>query len=152
MVEESNMNRRRFLSGAGLGLVASFAGCLSANDGYGNSQGTENSHGNSQGTENLPKRFWLKEASLSVSEQESANPIVFGELSTGEQEIVQTALEEGEYTVEQGSEPPALEKLRDRIEQRTGAGKTLEVYLRRKDTYYRVGFVDGDHIIAHPDY
>lgn len=139
---ESDINRRRFLSGAGLALEASFAGCLSAID----------SHENSQGTENLPKRFWLKEASLSASEQESVNPIVSGELSTGEQEIVQTALEEGEYTVEQGSESPALEKLRDRIEQKTGDGETLKVYLRRKSTYYRVGFVDGDHIIAHPDH
>jgi hypothetical protein len=136
------MDRRRFLSGTGFALVATFAGCLSAID----------SNGTAQETEDLPVRFWLKEESLSASEQESVNPIVFGELSTDEQEIVQAALEEGEYTVEQGSEPPALEHLRDRIEQKTGNGETLEAYLEREDTYYRIGFVDGDHIIAHPDH
>ena len=77
---------------------------------------------------------------------------MFEDLSTVEQGIVQTAFEEGGYTVEQGSEPSALEDLRDRIEQRTGNGETLEVYLRHTDTYYRVGFADGDHIIAHPDH
>jgi hypothetical protein len=136
------MNRRNFLSGAGLVLTTPFAGCLSAIDG----------NGNPQGTENLPVRLWLEEVSLSASEQESVNPIVFKELSTEEQEIVQTALETGEYTIEQGSEPPALENLRDRIERKTGNGETLEAYLRREVTYYRVGFVDGDHIIAHPDH
>lgn len=136
------MNRRSFLSSTGLALTVSFTGCLSAID----------SNRNSQGTETLPIRFWLKEVPLSASEQESVNPIVFRELSTGEQEIVQTALDEGESTVEQGSESPALEKLRDRIEQRTGDGETLEAYLRQKDTYYRIGFADGDHIIAHPDH
>lgn len=136
------MNRRRFLSGAGVALVAPFAGCLSAID----------SNGTAQGTEDLPVRFWLEEASLSASERESVDPVVFGELSTDEQEIVHTALEEGEYTVAQGSEPPALGTLRDRIEQQTGDGETLEAYLRREDTYHRVGFADGDHIIAHPDH
>lgn len=135
------MNRRHFLSGAGIVLTTSFAGCLSA----------ISNQGNSQGTADLPVRFWLKEVSLTESERGSVDSIVFSELSTEEQDIVQTAIEEGEYTVEQGSEPPALEDLRDRIEQRTGNGETLEVYLRRRDTYYRIGFADGDHIIAHPD-
>lgn len=146
------MRRRRFLSGAGLALATTFAGCLSAIDRHGSSRGTENGHGGSRGTDNLPKRLWLEEASLSAAERESVDPIVFGELSTGEREIVRTALEEGEYTAEQGSESPALEKLRDRIERRTGAGETLEVYLRREDVNYRVGFVDGHHIVAHPDH
>jgi hypothetical protein len=139
---KSNMNRRRFVSGAGLTLAVPFAGCLSApaND------------GNSQGTEDSPVRFWLEEMSLSTSERDAFNPIVFGELSTGERNIVQTALEEEEYTVDQGSEPPVLETLRDRIEQRTGNGETLEVYLKREENHYGVGFVDGDHIIANPDH
>lgn len=136
------MTRRRFLSSAGLALAASCAGCLSA----------INSNEHPQGTEDLSVRFWLKDVSLSTLEQESVTPIVFGVLSTGEQEIVQTALEEGEYTVEQGSESPALENLRDRIEQRTGNGETLEAYLRRMNSYYRIGFSDGDHIVAHPDH
>lgn len=136
------MNRRSFFLGTGLTLVGSFGGCLSRTDG----------HGNSRGTETLQLRFWLKEVSLSASERESVAQIVFAELSTGEQEIVKTALNEGEYTVVQESASPALERLRDRIEQQTGDGETLEAYLRRKDTYYRIGFVDGDHIIAHPDH
>lgn len=136
------MNRRSFLSCAGLVLTTPFAGCLSAIDG----------NQNSQGTENLPVRFWFEEVSLSASEQESVNPLVFRELSTAEQEIVQTAIEEGGYTVEQESEPPALENLRDRIEQRTGSGETLEAHPRREVTHHRLGFADGDHIISHPDH
>lgn len=136
------MNRRRFLTGAGGALTAPITGCLSR----------VHSSGPSQGTADLPVRFWLEEASLSASERDSVAPIVFANLSTGEREIVQTALEEGEYTVEQGSVSPPMESLRDRIEQKTGNGATLEAYLRRNDTYYRVGFADGDHIIAHPDH
>jgi hypothetical protein len=41
--------------------------------------------------------------SLSASKREQIPPIVFDELSTGEQEIVQTALEAGEYTTEHAS-------------------------------------------------
>jgi hypothetical protein len=136
------MNRRRFLSDLGVALVASGAGCVSRTD----------SGGNSQGTEELPIRFWLKEVSLSASEHESITPIVFENLSIGEREIVRTALEEEEYTVDPESTSPPLEDLRDRIEQQTGDGETLEAYLRREVTYYRVGFADGDHILAHPDH
>lgn len=135
------VNRRGVLSGAGLAITASFAGCLSTLD----------RSGNPDGTATLPIRFWLEPVSLSPSEQDAVDPIVFGALSMAEQEIVQTALEEGEYTVEQGAEPPALEELRGRVEQRTGNGQTLEAYLQQDDTYHRVGFADGDHIIAHPD-
>lgn len=135
------MNRRSLLVGAGCALAGSFAGCLSRLDG----------HENGQGTQTLQVRLWLTDASLSASERGSVNPIVVEKLSTEEQEIVQTALDEGEYTVDQESASPALERLRDRIEQRTGNGETLEAYLRRTETYYRIGFADGDHVIAHPD-
>lgn len=136
------MNRRRFVAGAGLALAAPFAGCLS---------GTATDEP-SQGTADLPVRFWLEDASLSTSERDALDPIVFGELSTGERDIVRTALEDGEYTVDQASKPSAVESLRARIEQRTGNGETLEAYLRRGDVYHGVGFADGDHIIAHPDH
>lgn len=135
------MNRRRFLFSTGCVLAGSFAGCLSRLGG----------HENAQGTATRQTRLWLEEVSLSSSERDSVNPIVFAELSTDEQEIVRTARDAGEYTVEQTSVSSALERLRDRVEQRTGNGETLKVYLRYDDTHYRVGFVDGDHIIAHPD-
>ena len=104
-----------------------------------------------RGTADLPRRLWFEEVTLQASERESIDPLVFGDLSEAEREIVRTALEEGEDTLERDQGPPAFERLRDRIEARTGNGGTLEVYLRRGGTYYRVGFADGDHIVAHPD-
>lgn len=93
-------------------------------------------------------RFWLEEATLSDSERGSIEPIVFSDLSNGQQEIVQTALEEGEYTSEIGEESSALKSLQRSVSARTDGG--LEAYLKRGDTYYRIGFVSGDHIIADP--
>ena len=93
-------------------------------------------------------RFWLEEVPISESEQGSIEPIVFSDLSNRQEEIVETALEEGEYTSEIGAESPALENLRRRISARTDGG--VEAYLKRGDTYYRIGFVSGDHIIADP--
>lgn len=136
------MDRRRFVSAAGMALTASLSGCLSANQ----------NRDTPTGTQALPVRFWLEEVSLTESEQEDVDPILFGDLSEEEGAIVETVIDEGEYTVEQDSVPTALESLRFRIEERTGNGKTLEVYLKRGTAYYRVGFADGDHIIAHPDH
>jgi hypothetical protein len=126
--------------GALLGAVG-LAGCV---DGL-------TSDSSPRGTADLPRRLWFEEVTLPASERESIDPIVFGDLPEAEREFVRTALEEGEYTLERDQGPPAFERLRDRIEARTGNGGTLEVYLRRGDTYYRVGFADGDHIVAHPD-
>ena len=104
-----------------------------------------------RGTATLPRRLWFEEARLDESERGTVDAIRFEDLPEDEREIVRTALREGEYTVERDGGPPAFERLRDRIEARTGNGETLTVYLRRGDTYYRVGFADGDHIVAHPD-
>ncbi|WP_265108228.1 hypothetical protein [Halosolutus halophilus] len=93
-------------------------------------------------------QFWLEEVTLSESEQDSIEPIVFSDLLSRQKEIVQTALEEGEYTSEIGEESSALKNLRQSISARTDGG--LEAYLKRGDTYYRIGFVSGDHIIANP--
>lgn len=93
--------------------------------------------------------FWLREVTLSESEQDTIEPIDFSELSSGQKEIVQTALDEDEYTTEMSEEPPELEGLRQMIESQTDDG--LEAYLKREETYYRIGFVSGDHIIASPD-
>lgn len=131
------IDRRRAFVSVGSVLVVPATGCL---------QGTGNS-GNSQSTEELPVRFWLKQVAPSESEQ-NIDPIVFADLPDAEREIVRTAIENGEYTVEPENVSPALETLRKRIEQRANGG--LEVYLVREETYYRVGFADGDHIVAHP--
>jgi len=104
-----------------------------------------------RGTAGLPRRLWFEEVSLPASERERVDPLVFGDLTEAEREIVRTAMAEGEYTLERDRGPPAFERLRDRIEERTGNGETLAVYLRRGETYYRVGFADGDHVVAHPD-
>jgi len=103
-----------------------------------------------RGTAGLPWRLWFEEVTLPPSERERVDPLVFGDLTEAEREIVRTAMAEGEYTLERDRGPPAFERLRDRIEERTGNGETLAVYLRRGETYYRVGFADGDHVVAHP--
>jgi len=94
--------------------------------------------------------FWLEEVSLSESEQDAIDPIVFSELSSGQKEIVQTALEEDEYTTEMGEELPELAGLRRIIEAKAVSGEG--VYLKRNGIYYRIGFASGDHIIANPGY
>lgn len=95
-------------------------------------------------------RFWLEAVTLSDSEQDSIEPIVFSDLPDRQKEIVQTALEEGGYSSEIGEESPALKSLRERISARTDGG--VEVFLKRGDACYRIGFVSGDHIIADPGY
>lgn len=104
-----------------------------------------------QGTADLPTRLWFEAASLPESERGSVDAIAYADLSSSERQIVGTALDAGEYTVATERESAALESIRDRIEERTGNGETLVVYLRRNESYYRVGFAAGDHIIAHPD-
>jgi hypothetical protein len=131
------MYRRRVLSGVGLALLGPAAGCL------GGSSGSDG-----PGTADLPTRLWLERAELTESERNTVDPIVFGDLPAAERDLVATALDEGEYVVDSEAAPPALESLRDRIERRADGG--LEVYLRRDRTYYRVGFAEGDHIVAHP--
>ncbi|MDX1744881.1 MAG: hypothetical protein R3324_02990, partial [Halobacteriales archaeon] len=95
-------------------------------------------------------RFWLDEATVSEQKRDDINPITCGNVTDGEKELIQTTIESGEYTSEIGSESPALDTLRERIGDQNPGG--VEVYLRCDDTYYRVGFVDGDHIMANPDH
>lgn len=93
-------------------------------------------------------KLWFEQVSLSESKRSSIDPMVFTDLSETQREIVETAIEEGEYTERIGEESAALSSLKARVEERSGDG--VEVYLRRDGTYYRVGFVAGDHIIASP--
>jgi hypothetical protein len=132
------MNRRTVLTGAAVAGTVPFLGCL----------GTTSGGPGGQGTEGMPTRLWLERVSLTESEREAVAPIVFAELTEAEQGIVRTALDAEEYTTETENESPALERLRDRIENR--ADGSLEVYLVHGDTFYRVGFAAGDNIIAHP--
>ena len=131
--------RTILLHGLLLGSVG-LTGCVTEQDG-----GTPTTTEREMPTE---IQFWLEEVTLSESEQDSLEPIAFSDLSNRQKEIVQIALEEGEYTSEIGEESSALTNLRQSISARTGGG--LEAYLKRSDTYYRIGFVSGDHIIANP--
>lgn len=135
------MNRRSAVFVAGTGVQLLLAGCV----------GSVGSNGTAQGTEGPPVRLWFERVTLPERERESIDPIVFSDLSEAERNVVRTALDEGEYTA-CGTESAALERLRGRIETRTRGGKTLEAHLRRDETLYRVGYADGDHIIAHPDH
>lgn len=90
--------------------------------------------------------LWLEKLSLSMSKRESIDPIVFSELPDSQQEIIRTAIDEGEYTTQIGEESDAFSALRDKIE--SHANEELEVYLKKSDIYYKVGLVAGDHIIA----
>lgn len=90
--------------------------------------------------------LWLEKLSLSMSKRESIDPIVFSELPESQQEIIRTAIDEGEYTTQIGEESDAFSTLRDKIE--SHANEELEVYLKKSDIYYKVGLVAGDHIIA----
>ena len=88
-----------------LGCVG-LTGCVANQDG---GTPTPTDDGTSTTTEDeMPTEitFWLQEVSLSESEQDAIDPIVYSELSSGQQEIVQTGLQEGEYTTEMGEEPP----------------------------------------------
>lgn len=144
-VKPVNMNRRNVLSGTGFVLATGLGGCLQAMT-PGNRADDE-----PRGTATLDTRLWLESVSLSTSDREALDPIVFRHLSETEQDIVQTAIDEGEYTTDSEDDSPALAQLRSRIEERTDDGRTLEVYLVREQSYYRVGFAAGDHIVAHPD-
>lgn len=140
------MNRRTVLVGFGTAIASSAGGCLQTSL----APGDESDDGH-QGTAELGTRLWLEQVALEETDRDTVDPILFGNLSEAEQEIVQTALNDGEYTSDTETEPPALEDLRSRIEERTGGGQTLKVYLKHNETYYRVGFAAGDHIIAHPN-
>jgi hypothetical protein len=128
--------RRRILAGVSLALVGLQTGCFGRG-------------GDAPGTAEMPTRLWLERVELSEAERNGIDPIVFVDLPTAEREIVETAIESSEYAVDSEEAPPALDSLRDRIERRADGG--LVVYLRRDETYYRVGFAAGDHIVAHPN-
>lgn len=131
-------NRRQFLTLVGLAGSGTVAGCTGPL-----SEAPE-------GTADMPTRLWFETADPPADESE-ADPIEYASLTSAERDLVDTTIDEGEYVVDSEETPPALESFRDRIEARTDDASTLVVYLRREDQYYRIGFVNGDHVIAHPD-
>ncbi len=134
---------RRALLQVGLGLgTLGLAGCVSRAQPEGSQP---------RGTAELPTRFWLTPVVVPESKRGALDPIVYRDLSAAERAIIRTTLEEGEYEVRSDEIPPALKQLRERIEARTDGGETLAVYLRHGETYYRVGYAAGDHVIAAPD-
>jgi hypothetical protein len=120
--------RRTLLRRGGPFVGVGLAGCTSGLPG----------DGPPGGTAGLPRRLRLERASCPASGGESVDPIAFEDLPETEREIVRTALEEGEYVVDPDQGSPAFESLRDRIEERTGDGETLRVYLRHGETYSSV--------------
>ena len=131
--------RRRVLEGIGLLASAAVAGCAGPLD------------GSPEGTETQPARLWFEAVDAPENEAD-VDPIEYASLSDGEQSLVDTALEDGEYVADTDETPPAWDSLRERVEARSEDGEELVVYLVRDGQHYRVGFVNGDNIIASPDH
>lgn len=142
---ENAPTRRQFFTHVGLAGGAAVAGCVGPLD------TASDETDDPAGTEDMPNRLWFRAVDPPADDSD-ADPIEYASLSPEERALVDTAMADGEYTVPTDESPPALESLRDRIEARTGSGRTLVVYLVRDGGHYRVGFVNGDHIIASPDY
>lgn len=94
-------------------------------------------------------RLELEPVSLSQSERESIDPVVFNERSEPEQEKLQTAIETTRSVDEIGNESEATLKIREAIEKRTDDGP--QVFVTRGNSYFATRFVVGEHIIANPD-
>ncbi len=140
-VPDRPTTRRAVLGAVGLFGAGALAGCTGVSGGADDSGPV--------GTAEMPARLRLK--TVPAPDCEAADPIVFADLPAEEQDLVETALEEGEYTAPNGrSAPPAFKRLRERVETRARSGGCgeLVVYLRRGETHYRVALVNGDHIIA----
>lgn len=145
--------RRTFLQSGILFGSIGLAGCSSPSDrgttadGDGRNTATETSS-NEDTPEMPPMETKLSLVEQSTSDCPVSDPIVFAELSTKQQEMVQTAIDEGEYTEQHGDESPSLQDFRDMVENQTNGGG--EAYLRHDDTCYAIELVAGDHIIAAP--
>jgi hypothetical protein len=128
--------RRALLGGLVVGASA-LAGCT---DTSGGEESTP------KGTEGMLARLRLRE--VPSLDCESPDPIVFADLPSEEQDLMETAIERDEYAVPTEETPPAFDSFRERVEARTDTCGELVVYLEREGTYYRVALVNGDHIIA----
>lgn len=93
--------------------------------------------------------FRLVRANVSASKRERITPIRCANVTPEERELIQTAIESDQYTSGIGSAPPGLERLRERIRDHDSGG--VELYLSCDERLYRVGFINGDHVLADPD-
>jgi hypothetical protein len=132
---EPTTRRRTLLGGLALVGLGTLAGCTGPPGGDG-----------PDGTEDMPARLRLKQ--VQPPDCENADPIRFADLSTAEQDLVETALEREEYAVPTEETSPAFDSLRESVEARSDTCGELVVYLRRGEAYYRVALVNGDNIIA----
>jgi len=83
-----------------------------------------------------------KQVTLSATERNSINPMVFAELPDAEQKIVRTAIEEGTYRKCPAADPYIPEPLTSfaqRTAAHTGENGHSPAYLKYNDTYYAVG-------------
>lgn len=141
------LSRRKLLKSnlatASLGLVGYTSGRAKASSDNG-SAATEDDH-------EMPTeiRLEMEPVSLSQSERESIDPIVFSERSEPEQKKLRTAVETGRSIDQIGNESKATRKIREAIEERTN--DDLQVFVTRKNSYYTTRFVVGEHIVANPD-
>jgi hypothetical protein len=132
---EPTTRRRTLLGGLALVGLGTLAGCAGPPGGDG-----------PDGTEDMPARLRLKQ--VQPPDCENADPIRFADLSTAEQDLVETALEREEYAVPTEETSPAFDSLRESVEARSDTCGELVVYLRRGEAYYRVALVNGDNVIA----
>lgn len=91
----------------------------------------------------------LEPASLSQSDRQSVDPIVFSDRSTSEQATLMEAIETASFTDAIGNESPGTQGLREAIEERNDDDP--QVFAKVNDAYYSIRFVAGHHIVASPD-
>lgn len=83
-----------------------------------------------------------KRVTLSATERDSIDPIVFNKLPDSEREIVRTAVEDGKYRKCPAADPYIPEPLTSfaqRAAAHTGENGHEPAYLKYNDTYYAVG-------------
>ncbi|MFC7198711.1 hypothetical protein [Halospeciosus flavus] len=95
-----------------------------------------------------PATVEAKKADLTKSEAEEISPINFEQVTLEEQEILETAVEEGQYKrclddVEYTPEP--LQRLRKRIGEHS---QNMHVYLRYDESHYALALIIEDQVYA----
>lgn len=130
-------SRRTLLRGGTTLLGASLAGCLGSNP---------------FGCDSMDSAVVrTKRVTLSASERDAIDPIVFGELPDSEQEFVRTAVEDGEYRTCPAADPYIPEPLTsfaDRVGRRRAENDADAAYLKYGDTYYALGVTIEDESYA----
>jgi hypothetical protein len=96
-----------------------------------------------------------KAVSLSTAERNSLDPIAFGELPDSEQEIVHTAIEEGEYRKCPAADPQIPDPLisfANRAAAHRGEDGHGPAYLNYDGSYYALGVsIEDQSYASFPD-